>query len=71
MYTIWEGDYTKGIVKTLIGVLGSAGSDEIGSSAAPTGKLKTPSDVEIDANGVIYIAGNSNKVIRVLTPKVN
>ena len=66
-----RGDYTKGIVKTLIGVLGSAGSDEIGSSAAPTGKLKTPSDVEIDANGVIYIAGNSNKVIRVLTPKVN
>ena len=27
--------------------------------------------LEIDANGVIYIAGNSNKVIRVLTPKVN
>jgi sugar lactone lactonase YvrE len=48
--------------------MGTAGNVQIGDSSAPLGKLHTPDGMEIDSNGVIYIAENGNSAIRVLTP---
>ena len=62
------GDHTKGVVKPVAGVTGAAGNIQIGDASSPLGKLHTPEEIEIDANGVIYIAENGNSAIRVLTP---
>ena len=62
------GDHTKGLIKVVAGIMGTAGNVQIGDSSAPLGKLHTPDGMEIDANGVIYIAENGNSAIRVLTP---
>lgn len=63
------GDHTKGLIKTVAGVMGAAGNIQIGDASNPLGKLHTPDGLEMDANGVIYIAENGNSAIRVLTPK--
>ena len=62
------GDHTKGLIKVVAGIMGTAGNVQIGDSSAPLGKLHTPDGMEIDSNGVIYIAENGNSAIRVLTP---
>jgi sugar lactone lactonase YvrE len=62
------GDHTKGLIKVVAGIMGAAGNVQIGDSSAPLGKLHTPDGMEIDSNGVIYIAENGNSAIRVLTP---
>lgn len=63
------GDYTKGLVKQIAGVMGASGNVQIGDATNPLGKLHTPSEIEMDSNGAIYVAENGNSAIRILTPK--
>ena len=62
------GDHTKGLVKVVAGITGTSGNVQIGDASFPLGKLNTPEEIEMDANGVIYIAENGNSTLRVLTP---
>ena len=62
------GDHTKGLVKPVAGITGTSGNVQIGDASFPLGKLHTPEEIEMDANGIIYIAENGNSAIRVLTP---
>ena len=62
------GDHTKGLVKPVAGITGTSGNVQIGNASFPLGKLHTPEEIEMDANGVIYIAENGNSAIRVLKP---
>jgi hypothetical protein len=63
------GDHTRGLIRTIAGVMGASGNIQIGDASNPLGKLNTPEEIEMDSNGVIYIAENGNSAIRILTPK--
>ncbi|MGH9421134.1 MAG: hypothetical protein ACRD3J_14250, partial [Thermoanaerobaculia bacterium] len=53
-----------GTVTTVAGVLGAPGSDD---GVALTAHLNTPSGIDIDASGQIYIADTGNSTIRMIT----
>jgi sugar lactone lactonase YvrE len=53
-----------GTVTTIAGVLGAPGSDD---GVALTAHLNTPSGIDVDASGQIYIADTGNSTIRMIT----
>ncbi len=55
-----------GIVTTLAGLAGNTGSTNATGSAA---RFNNPTDVAVDANGIVYVADNSNHLIRKITPE--
>lgn len=55
---------TKGLVSTVAGT-GVAG---FADGAGPTAQFNLPTDVDVDDNGVLYVADNGNHKIRKITP---
>ncbi len=53
-----------GTVTTIAGVAGVAGSDD---GPARTAHLNTPSGIDVDARGAIYVSDTGNNVIRMIT----
>jgi sugar lactone lactonase YvrE len=57
-----------GIVSTLAGKAGEAGSDDGPGAAA---RFSTPTSVAVDAAGNVYVADNNNFTVRKITPAGN
>jgi hypothetical protein len=71
VYVADAGDHTirrvtpDGHVTTVAGVAGESGSND---GVATQAHLNTPSGIDVDVNGVVYIADTGNATIRRLTP---